>query len=105
METFVELIGYLAVISVAAERITDIAKRLILERLKASGVIYQLVSGLFGGCIAYAAPPSGFFSNVHPVVLFIVIGLCVSGGSSVWNTLLSTMTELSKNLKTLKKPD
>ena len=98
------LITYLIVVSIAAERATDIFKRAFVLKFKVenfNGALYQLTAGIFGMIIAYFDKPSFDFITTNHTLLLIIIGLCVSGGSGVWNTILNILKELSQ-LKTTK---
>lgn len=93
---------YFALTSVAAERFVDIVKRLGLEKVTTNGVVYQVLSCIFGGVLAYFNPPP--MNGINPWVLAVMTGLAVSGGSSVWNNALSTLSSYAKSVKELKKP-
>lgn len=94
---------YFAVTSVAAERFVDILKRLGLEKLTKNGVVYQILSSIFGGCLAFYNPPP--IGNLNQWVVAIITGLAVSGGSSIWNTALTSLSSYSKSVKDLAKTD
>ena len=93
------LITCLIVVSIAAERATDILKRAIVLKFKIenfNGALYQLTAGVFGILIAYFDKPSFDFITTNHTLLLIIIGLCVSGGSGAWNTILNILKELSQ---------
>ena len=102
MDNIVELLTYLAITSVAAERITDIVKRLVLEKFVTNGGVYQVVSGLFGGWLAYYTPPDMIASRFNEWITVILVGLCVSGGSSVWYNLIKVLSEYRKSIANIK---
>ena len=56
----------------------------------------QLTAGVFGMIIAYFDKPSFDFITSNHTLLLIIIGLCVSGGSGAWNTILNILKELSQ---------
>lgn len=93
------LITYLIVVSIAAERATDIFKRAFVLKFKVenfNGALYQFTAGVFGMIIAYFDKPSFDFITSNHTLLLIIIGLCVSGGSGAWNTILNILKELSQ---------
>lgn len=102
MDQFVTLLTYFAILSMAAERLTDMLKRGLLSRFtKLNGVVYQAISAVFGGALAYTSPP--VFGNMHLPIWGVVIisGLAVSGGSGFWNSILETMATFKKQAKEL----
>lgn len=56
MDKFTEVITYFAIMSVAAERLTDIFKKAWLAKREVNPAVYQVISGLFGAGLAYTAP-------------------------------------------------
>lgn len=46
--------------------------------------------------IAYFDKPSFDFITTNHTLLLVIIGLCVSGGSGAWNTILNILKELSQ---------
>ncbi len=94
---------YFAITSVAAERFVDILKRLGLEKLIKNGVIYQVLSCIFGGVLAFYNPPP--ITHINQWVVAVITGLAVSGGSSIWNTALTTLSSYSKSVKDLSKTE
>lgn len=99
MDKFTEIITYFALLSVAAERLTDIFKKAWLSKLEINPAVYQVISGLFGAGLAYSAPLVIPSVNMPLWGTILITGLAVSGGSSFWNTILSTMTELKTKVK------
>lgn len=96
------LLTYLTLTSLAAERFTEILKRTLLSRLSVPGVVYQILSGLFGAGLAYLSPPNLGSFNLNLYVMCAVVGLAVSAGSGLWNSILGIANEHSKNVKALK---
>ena len=103
MDQLTVVFTYFAVTSVAAERFVDILKRLGLEKVTKNGVVYQVLSCLFGGVLAFYNPPPIIHINIW--VVAIITGLAVSGGSSIWNTALTTLSSYSKSVKDLSKTE
>lgn len=99
MEHIIQFVSYLAITSVAAERLTDILKRIHLEKIEVPGVAYQIISAITGGLICYASPPEFAFLKLNEYVMAVVVGLATSGGSSVWHDVLSALSSYSKSLK------
>jgi hypothetical protein len=95
------ILTYLLLTSVAAERLVDILKRTLPFLNRMNSVIYQLLSGVFGGLICYYTPPDISFLNVNQYVLIVITALAVSGGSSVWNNILQLLTEYRKSIGNL----
>lgn len=95
MDRFIEIVTYFALISVAAERFTDLIKKAWLSKLTTvNPAVYQLLSALFGAAIAYAEPLALLSKQMPWYAVVVVSGLAVSGGSSFWNTVLSTLSEV-----------
>lgn len=44
MDQVIQIVTYLALLSVAAERFTDIVKRLVLSKYTVNGAVYQLIA-------------------------------------------------------------
>lgn len=99
MDKLFELFSYFVLISVASERFTEVVKRCLFNSFKPAGVVYQIISGLFGAYLAYNMPPE-FLSKVNINITAIIVGFAVSGGSSAWNSVLVSLTEYSKAIKT-----
>ena len=99
MEQVLQVLTYLALVSVAAERFTEIVKRMWLSKITSNGGVYQLVAALFGGFVAFVDPPS--FPKIHLSIYLqtVLIALAVSGGSGAWNSILTTLQEYSKTRK------
>ena len=47
MDQVIQIVTYLALLSVAAERFTDIIKRLVLSKYMVNGAVYQLIDSRF----------------------------------------------------------
>lgn len=106
MDNLIQFISYVAITSVAAERITDIGKRVFFTVVlpdgslqtspNVNGVWYQLIAALFGGLICFFSPPEVPFASLDPISLSILVGLAASGGASVWSDLLSVLSGYRK---------
>lgn len=102
MEQVLHVVNYILLISIAAERFTDILKRAFIERYNPNKAIYQILTLIFGIVIFKLNPIVIEIFNEN--VLAILIGLAVSGGSGAWHEILDTLSQLNKNLST-KKPE
>lgn len=98
MDQVIGIVTYLAVASMAAERLTDILKKLFLEKIVSNGVVYQLVSAVFGGLICYLSPLPIQAIQVNQYVLILITALAVSGGSSTWNSILNVLKDYKKGV-------
>ena len=101
MDKFIDIIGYFALLSVAAERLTEILKNAWLSKIKVNPAVYQLIAGVFGASLGYASPLVIPSVNMPLWATAVITGLAVSGGSGFWNTILSTLTEFKTKMKTL----
>lgn len=103
LKELMDFISYIAIVSIAAERFTEIFKRIfVTENYKIKEtykpVIYQALAAVFGSVVYIVDPyPVFFMKNVSVAVLSIVVGLCVSGGSGTWNTILKILSDYSKS--------
>jgi hypothetical protein len=96
MEQITQLITYLALVSVAAERAVDMIKRTALATRIKNGAVYQGMSFLAGAAFAAANPPNLTFIQLNPTMTALLVGLAVSGGSSAWHEILATLSALGK---------
>lgn len=99
MDKLIDLIGYFAILSVAAERLTEIIKNAWLSKLKVNPAVYQLISGSFGAALGYANPHVIPSIDMPIWAMAVITGLAVSGGSSFWNSILSTLSEFKTKMK------
>ena len=106
IDTLIELVGILVALSAASERLVDIAKGFIgsLEkpapgttlspaeevRRKAKIQIMAVLAGLFTTVLAWPVIGNMFPGTYGSNALVIVgLGFLVSGGSGLWNSILS----------------
>lgn len=101
MDQVVTILSFLVLASVAAERLTEIIKLAFLKRFNVNAAVYQLMAGLFGAWLAYLVPSPLNELIKHEWAVIAITGLCVSGGSGLWNALLDTIVGYSKNVKAL----
>ncbi len=101
MDNIFTLLTYFCMLSVASERAVELLKNLFLKKIKTPPVCYQVLSGFIGGTLAHFSPPPTDIIQLNEWVMVISTGLAVSSGSAFWNSLLDTLTALSRNLKML----
>lgn len=99
MDVALEVLTYLALLSVAAERFTEIVKRLWLSKISSNGAVYQLMAALFGGFVAYIDPPHFPRVELGLYVQTVLVALAVSGGSGAWNSILGVLQDYAKSTK------
>lgn len=99
MQQMMEVVAYLALLSVAAERFTEIVKRAWLSKVTSNGAVYQLLAAAFGGAVACIDPPSFPMFKMNVYAQSLLIALAVSGGSGAWNSLLCLLQDYSKSRK------
>lgn len=114
MDTLSSILALLVTISMATERVTEVIKGLpILSRFLASNDLKgeweefrkftihliaiatgTIFASLVPGQIAHMLSPSKEISVGWPV--FLLFGALASGGSGIWNSVLDTVREISK---------
>ena len=107
-EQFVQLITYIAILSVAAERATDLVKRGLFQKFKIdnlNGLAYQVLSGLFGALIVYLDDPIIPLVSLDRTLTIVLMGLATSGGSGVWNSVLAILKDYTVTKATPPKSD
>lgn len=98
MDKILEILTYFCLTSIAAERVVDILKRAYFEKKDLNKSVYQVLSAVVGGLIAWYSPPDPSLLKMNEYVLVIVVALVTSGGSSTWRELLLTLTEYRKSI-------
>ena len=98
MESFSSFFAYLAIASVAAERLTDIIKRSYLSTFKFPGYVYQIITFGIGVLLCLIQPPPPIL-DFNPIIMTIVAGLAVSGSSSVWHDIIEVISGYKKTLR------
>ncbi len=99
MENMIAFVQYIALIAVGAERVTDILKRAYLEKKNVNSSVYQLITFTCGVVLSVIQPPEFKIFNFDPLVVHVIVGLAVSGSSSVWHDALSALNNFSKTIK------
>jgi hypothetical protein len=115
MDNLTAWVGFLAGLSVATERITEIIKGLIAklaveldgedeERRKA---LVQIIAVLVGSALSFAVYgqiqatfhlPSDFWPKLG---ICFVLGTMASGGSGLWNSVLDIVREVNRQKQVL----
>ncbi len=100
------LVAYLVVVSAATERVTNLVKSIVSQRIVVDNKdikvsLYQIVAAALGGAMAYIVPPTGILivGDLPLVSQIIVIGFLVSGGSGMWHDMLETMSNVKSSTK------
>lgn len=99
MVKLLELFTYFLMLSIAAERAVEILKTSFLKSMGTHPASYQVISGLIGGGLSFYSPPPDNVVHMTPIIAAIATGLAVSGGSSLWNTVIDAITASTKALK------
>lgn len=99
MVKLLELFTYFLMLSIAAERAVEILKTMFLKSMGTHPASYQVISGLIGGCLSFYSPPPSNIIQMTPLISAIATGFAVSGGSSLWNTIVDRITASTKRLK------
>ena len=97
-EQFLQLITYIAILSMAAERTTDLIKRGFFQKFNIAdlnGVAYQVLSGMFGALIVYLDDPVIPLVSLDRTLTIVLMGLATSGGSGAWNSMLGILKDYS----------
>lgn len=101
MDKLIDIISYFALLSVAAERLTEILKNVWLSKIKVNPAVYQLISGTFGAALGYTSPLVIPSVDMPLWAMAVVTGLAVSGGSGFWNSILAMLSEFKTKMKTV----
>lgn len=99
MDQITSFLSYIGVIAVGAERFTDIIKRMYLEKREVPGYVYQLMTFACGFILCFIQPPEFKFFGFDQWIIAILVGLSVSGSSSVWHDALSALNNFKKSLE------
>lgn len=99
LDAAITLLGYVGVVSVAAERVVEMTKpivgRIVAE--KDTKFAYYAVAAVAGGTLhLMSGQMFPYFST--PVSAAVVMGLLASGGSGVWHDLLGILRGFSSGI-------
>lgn len=92
LDAAITLLGYIGVVSVAAERVVEMAKPIVNHVMSDEGAkfAYHAVAAITGGTLhVMSGQTLPFFETA--VSSAVVVGLLASGGSGVWHDLLGVL--------------
>lgn len=99
MEQITSFLSYVGVIAVGAERLTDVIKRMYLEKKEVPGYVYQLITFACGFALCFIQPPEFKIFGFDQLTIAIMVGLSVSGSSSAWHDALGALNNFKKSLE------
>ena len=99
MDQITSFLGYVSVIAVGAERLTDVIKRMYLEKKEVPGYVYQLITFACGFALCFIQPPEFKLFGFDQLTIAIMVGLTVSGSSSAWHDALGALNNFKKSLE------
>lgn len=102
MDQIVNFISYVALISIATERIVELLKRSFLEKMNVNKAIYPIMSFTIGVEMSVSQPHSVQLFNFNQYVIFMLTGLIVSYGSGLINEILTALNQFNKLHKPVK---
>lgn len=103
LEAVVTLLGYVGVVSVAAERAVEMMKPLVTKYVseERKKLAYYVLAAASGAALhAMSGQTFPYFAN--PVSASVVVGLLASGGSGVWHDLLGILRNFSSSVPPVK---
>lgn len=103
LDTVITMLGYVGVVSVAAERVVEMAKPLVTQYVSEEGkkFTYYLTAAIAGGVLHTMSGQALPYFN-DPVSSAVVVGLLASGGSGMWHDLLGILRNFSGGVPTAK---
>lgn len=99
MDQITSFLSYVGVIAVGAERLTDVIKRMYLEKKEVPGYVYQLITFACGFALCFIQPPEFKIFGFDQLTIAILVGLSVSGSSSAWHDALGALNNFKKSLE------
>ena len=101
LEAAVTLLGYVGVVSVAAERVVEMVKPLVDKYISDDHkkIAYYATAALSGG-VLHTMSGQSFPYFGDPVSASVVMGLLASGGSGMWHELLGILRNFSSGVPT-----
>lgn len=97
----IEVLAFLAAISIASERVVEVLKNALnlstrIQNEKRRVAVIHALAITSGATLAYFMAPSvaGLPVFFKTYTGYFVIGLMSGAGSSIWNSLLSIVTDL-----------
>lgn len=103
LEAAVTLLGYIGVVSVAAERVVEMSKPLVAKYVSDDHkkFTYYALAAVSGGVLhVLSGQTFPYFSD--PVSAAVVVGLLASGGSGMWHELLGMLRNFSNSVPSTK---
>ena len=103
LEAAVTLLGYVGVVSVAAERVVEMVKPIVAKYVSEEHkkITYYVAAAVSGGVLhAMSGQTFPYFGD--PVSASVVMGLLASGGSGVWHDLLGILRNFSSGVPSAK---
>lgn len=99
LDTAIALLGYITVVSVAAERLVEMCKpvvaRIVAE--KDTKFAYYAIAAVAGGTLHLMSGQTFPYFGT-PVSAAVVMGLLASGGSGVWHDMLGILRGFSSGI-------
>lgn len=96
MEHASQLLTYISVVSMAAERFVQIVRALPISAKLNKSIYYQVLAAVFGAILCLIEPPELSFISLNKYLLAALVGLAVSGGSGVWHDALEVVKNYGK---------
>lgn len=99
LDAAVTLLGYVGIVSVAAERVVEMMKPLIYKYISEEGrkFVYYITAGSAGAAMhVLSGQPFPYFAT--PTTAAVMVGLLTSGGSGVWHELLGILRNFSSGI-------
>lgn len=104
LNNLTDAVGYIAALSIAAERSTEILKNSLIPAIEKwfgtisderKSLIYHLLSGVAGAIMHYYNPDAfKIFGMQNSWQVACFVGLLTSGGSGFWHTTLSYISSI-----------
>lgn len=99
LDAAVTLLGYIGIVSVAAERTVEMSKPIVAKYISddRKKIAYYIVAAIAGGVLHMMSGQTFPYFN-DATSSAIVMGLLASGGSGVWHELLSILKNFSSSV-------
>ena len=105
MDQITSFLSYVGVIAVGAERLTEVLKRIYLEKKEVPSYVYQLITFAAGFALCFIQPPPFQLFGFNQLTIAVIVGLSVSGSSSAWHDALGTLNNFKKSLESVPPTD
>lgn len=98
-DSIISFLTYVSIISIGAERLTEIIKKFFIKDRTINSGWYSLISAIGGGIIATIFPPeTAPFTLKYLWTMPILIGIIVSGSSGFWHEVVSSLGSVKDSL-------